>query len=63
MYSTLWTYNKAGGVTEIFSNGVLVDTTPPISGIVSIYFSFDSVYITSWLFVCTLFVMNYVTRK
>ena len=63
VYSTLWTYNKAGGVTEIFSNGVLVDTTPPISGIVSIYFSFDSVYITSWLFVCTLFVMNYVTRK
>lgn len=36
VYSTLWVYNKAGGVTEIYSDGVLVDTTPPSAGIVSI---------------------------
>ena len=34
VYSTLWAYNNAGGVTEIYSDGVLVDTTPPNAGTV-----------------------------
>ena len=36
VYSTLWVYNKAGIATEVHSDGVLVDTTPPDAGIVSI---------------------------
>ena len=44
VYSTLWVYNKAGGVTEIYSDGVLVDTTPPSAGIVSIIITFTLVF-------------------
>jgi hypothetical protein len=36
VYSTLWVYNKAGLATKIHSDGVLVDTTPPDTGTVSI---------------------------
>jgi hypothetical protein len=36
VYSTLWVYNKAGQATELFSDGVLVDSTPPGIGNVSI---------------------------
>ena len=36
VYSTLWAYSNAGGVTEIYSDGVLVDSTPPTPGTVSI---------------------------
>ena len=32
VYSTLRVYNEAGGVTEVHSDGVLVDTTPPDEG-------------------------------
>ena len=35
VYSTLRVYNEAGGVTEVYSNGVLVDSTPPDQGEVS----------------------------
>ena len=45
VYSTLWVYNNAGGVTEIYSDGVLVDTTPPSAGIVSINLNSDIVYL------------------
>lgn len=31
-YSTLWVYNNAGGVVERYSNGVLLDGTPPENG-------------------------------
>ena len=36
VYSTLWAYNEGGGMTVVYSDGVLVDTTPPNSGTVSI---------------------------
>ena len=36
VYSTLWAYNNAGGVSKVYSDGVLVDTTPPNAGNVSI---------------------------
>ena len=36
VYSTLWAYNKAGGLTEIYSDGVLVDSSKPNPGTVSI---------------------------
>ena len=36
VFSTLWAYNKAGVVTKVHSDGVLVDTTPPNAGIVEI---------------------------
>ena len=36
VYSTLWAYNNAGGVTKVHSDGVLMDNTPPSSGNVSI---------------------------
>ena len=29
VYSTLWAYNNAGGVTKVYSDGMLVDNTPP----------------------------------
>ena len=32
VYSKLWAYNKAGGVTEIYSDGMVVDNTPPNPG-------------------------------
>ena len=38
VYSTLWAYNKAGGLTEIYSDGVLVDNSQPSPGVVSIAF-------------------------
>ena len=44
VYSTLWAYNNAGGVTEIYSDGVLVDTTQPSSGIVSLNSNFANVH-------------------
>ena len=34
VYTTLWVHNKAGGVTETYSDGVLVETTPPFAGTV-----------------------------
>ncbi|XP_028399029.1 uncharacterized protein LOC114522522 [Dendronephthya gigantea] len=36
VYSTLRVYNKAGGLTEVHSNGFLVDSTPPYPGNVKI---------------------------
>ena len=36
VYSTLWAYNEAGQATEVYSDGILVDTTPPDIGNVSI---------------------------
>jgi hypothetical protein len=41
VYSTLWAYNRAGHATVVYSNGVLVDTTPPEAGNVSIYYMAD----------------------
>lgn len=35
VYSTLRVYNEAGGVTEVYSDGILVDSTPPDQGEVS----------------------------
>ena len=32
VYSTLRVYNQAGGMTEVYSDGVLVDSTPPDVG-------------------------------
>lgn len=32
VYSTLRVYNEAGGMTEVYSDGVLVDSTPPDIG-------------------------------
>ena len=42
VYSTLWVYNGAGVATEVHSNGVLVDTTPPGGGIVSTYYDVNT---------------------
>ena len=36
VYSTLRVYNQAGGVTDVYSDGVLVDSTPPDLGKVSL---------------------------
>ena len=36
VYSTLWVHNKAGQATEVYSDGVLVDSTPSDVGNVSI---------------------------
>ena len=35
LFSTLRVYNKAGGLTEVYSDGLLVDSTPPNPGNVS----------------------------
>jgi hypothetical protein len=35
VYITLWVYNNAGQSTEVYSDGVLVDNTPPNAGNVS----------------------------
>jgi hypothetical protein len=32
VYLTLRVYNKAGGMTEVYSDGVLIDSTPPDLG-------------------------------
>lgn len=32
VYSTLKVYNKAGGVTDVYSDGILADSTPPDQG-------------------------------
>lgn len=39
VYSTLRAYNKAGGLTEIYSDGVLVDSSQPNPGTVSSYYT------------------------
>ena len=36
VYATLWAYNNAGTATEIYSDGVLFDSTPPETGKVNI---------------------------
>ena len=40
VYATLRVHNNAGGITEIYSDGVLVDSTPPESGKVSLSISY-----------------------
>ena len=50
VYSTLWIYNKAGVVTKVHSDGVLVDTTPPNAGIVSINYRTYRIYLTDCLY-------------
>lgn len=36
VYFTLWAYNHAGGMTEIYSDGMMMDNTPPNPGTVCI---------------------------
>ncbi|XP_028399178.1 uncharacterized protein LOC114522645 isoform X2 [Dendronephthya gigantea] len=56
VYSTLRVYNKAGGLTEVYSDGLLVDSTPPYPGYVKITSPSsvvgDTIYLTSKSAIC-----------
>lgn len=49
VYSTLWVYNKAGGVTKVYSDGMVMDNTPPNSGTVCIKVCYNTFcFILHW---------------
>ena len=76
VYSTLWVYNKAGGLAEIYSDGVLVDSSQPNPGTVSISIPFlphhmkgklikNETLFYSWIIKCieTMYVMASYYRQ